>query len=411
MSRRPGIAGWKPLLLAALLVPVLAVNGACDFGRGQPAVPSKPPTRYLDNPLANKSLVEQAETEVEPYVEERAALQLLNEARGRAGLAPLGSVDESSAAAQNHADYLWLNPAGSGLSAHVEEEGRAGFTGRTLAARLSSAGLSLVDTPPLAEVVAWHPRSTSAMAHWLESAYHRLALLSPAATAAGYGHVTLDGRSVNVMDLVRDAAGDGSRPVVVFPAPGDTGVPASWDGIETPAPPAPAGGFPSGPIISVASRPGVALAITEHTLRSEAGEPIAHMLVTGDDDGVLAGWSAALLYADEPLLPGATYEVHVEGTVDGEPFSKTWSFETARGRDDCRPGFDTCGPGRACYGLAAPFRCRFEGILPEGAPCETLNACEPGTTCSNGRCQAFCSSGGALHGGLSGTTPDCVPTF
>lgn len=346
------------------------------------------------SPTPDSSLVGPAEDSIVPDGEADTAVAYLNRIRTEMGLAPVRLDETLAESSQGHAEYLWLNPVEeTGLSAHREQEGQAGFQGATIMDRVRAAGVDMTGGKTVAEVVAWHPRSTSAVVDWLETAYHRLPLLNPQLVAIGYGHIVADGRNANVMNLMGDTSTQSSvPPIVTYPLPDATDVAASWNGIEVPAPPAPTTGFPSGPVISLSTRPGADLQITTHTLTDEDGHEIAHVLATPNDDPNLNGSGALLLYANDPLESGAIYRVRLAGTIDGSSFERAWSFETAPSRDDCFPTDGACGPGRACYHTHAPLKCQFEGILPERSPCESVNDCSPGLTCHRGACQPYCST-------------------
>lgn len=362
------------------------------------------------DPAPDQALATAAEASVDADDETDEAVAFLNGLRARAGLASVQMDTAATQGAQWHADYLWLNrDVETSLSAHEEDGALAGFSGVHYWERLEAAGVDLAVQPALGEVIATHPRAVSAVQHWMETAYHRLPLLAPEATAVGYGHVVSAGYATNVMDLVaRPASESRWPPIVLYPPPEESGVRPWWDGLESPRPPAPPGGFPSGPVISVSSLHGVEIAVDEHTLQSADGVSIPHVFLTAENDPNLDRASAVVLYANAPLAPGKRYVVHVAGTAGGVGFDETWSFETTPHDLDCRPGAARCGPGRGCYHLTDPLTCEFEGVLPERAPCLHANDCADGLTCFRGACQAYCALDSEDAGGLSPCADRCA---
>lgn len=392
------------VFLASCSLPAVDLGAITDTGGGA----GQDTLAGSASPAPDPQLVESAESGVASDAERDAALAYLNDVRATLGLAPLGADAAADRAARAHADYLWRNVGvDTGLTAHEEVEGLPGFTGVHYWDRLAVAGLVLEDCPALGEVVATHPRAVSAVVHWLETAYHRLPLVAPEAGSAGYGHVIADGRAANVMVVVgRPEAASDYPPLVAFPPPDSVGVPTKWDGMEAPQPPAPSGGWPSGPVLSLSTSLGTPIVVDEHTIREVDGAEIAHTLLTPESDANLARASAVVLYPSRPLARGTRYVVRVTGSVGTLPFSRTWGFETAAEAEDCQPGEDDCTAGRACYHLVPPFTCEYEGVLPERAPCAHANDCAPGLTCFRGACQPYCLPGEA-QGGV-GACRDCT---
>lgn len=118
-------------------------------------------------------------------------------------------------------------------------------------------------------------------------------------------------------------AGDADAPastLVVYPYDGQTGVPLSFSGAESPAPPAPPAGWPSGYPIVVYLRGEVStISVTDTT----TGAVLPTQVVPKQS------WqpNAVFFYTDTPFAPATTYEVEVSGN-NGADFTKTWSFTT-----------------------------------------------------------------------------------
>ena len=367
------------------LLVVTLISTACDwFAVEQPvtaALHADP-----DGPLPDASLVEAAEAAIEPAAEERAALVALNQVREGLGLGPLVVREAVSDAAQNHAEYLWRNVPLS-LSAHAEDPGLPGFTGAYVAARLEAAGVDLDAVRPVGEVVEWQRRSVSGVGSWLETVYHRLPLLRPEATSVGYGHVLADGLAINVLELMADAGDVASSVLVPYPPPEATNVSVAWDGVESPQPPAPSGGYPSGPVVTLSAALGTRVRLFESALTDDTGDAVPHVVLVADDDdthphGHRKLHSAVALYAEAPLRPDSRYHVRFRIAVGDEPArDEAWRFTTGSALETCTPGDSSCGLGEACYAAASLRRCAFEGVLPERAACTGLSDCGPGLAC------------------------------
>jgi len=422
MTRRtPLDAPLRPFpALLVVLFPLLVSGAGCEWlFAGPPDAVTPDPRRSSADPGVSRpdpSLVAVAEAAIEPLAEEQAALDLVNRVRADLGLRVLTVGEAVSDAAQNHADYLWLNMP-LAHSPHAEDPALPGYTGTAPDARLAAAGVDLAAATPLGEVIAWQPRSVAGVAVWLETVYHRLPLLRPEATAIGYGHVLADGLAINVMEIVTPAERAAAPTQLVrYPGPGATGVALSWDGAESPAPPAPPGGFDSGPVVTLSAALGVSLRLHEVTLSGPAGESLPLVvLVARDDDVAPAAYhrdlaSAIAFYAHEPLRPELRYDVRLVVSVNGAaPQVEAWSFTTGPAPDACTPGGDDCGLGRSCYAADQLRQCRFGGVLPERAPCTGLADCAPGLACAYDArladlgaasqvCVPYCTGGTSLPG-------------
>lgn len=323
--------------------------------------------------------------------EQVAAAEWINWSRAAVSLPALGSDPILTAAAQAHADYITAHTPSydAGLSLHAEVAGTDGFTGATWVDRAAHAGW---EGPILGEVIAYQPLAVASVWQWMNSLYHRLPLLGPAASSLGYGSshqgdvwigVVEVGRRENVPDRL---AG--------WPPQDAEDVPVSWDGFEVPQPPAPAAGFPSGPMLTVQGLPGDEIRLTSHVLLDPQGTKIPHIALDGTTDALLKDHGAVALYAEAPLEPGVTYHARVDGVRDGQTFTWEWRF-TTRTVAGCSPTLQDCPPGRGCYADASGARCAWHGPIPEGGSCTWQNDCLPGTACQEGVCRRFCDVEGS----------------
>jgi hypothetical protein len=219
------------------------------------------------------------------------------------------------AAAQNHANYDSYNR----VLGHYETAGLPYYTGYAPRDRVLAAGLSATF---VSEVATSFSGGLNGVRQLWDAPYHRLGLMHPNATLIGWGHSDM-GTASTVGDIVYDFA---RHPVdfVRSPANGQTGIPSSWNGHESPNP------LPSGATTPV-------------------GYPIMLVYSSGQtvdmrSAAVLApnGTSLPLYYApqqferdyqvvipQQPLQNGTTYHVRFDVTVNGVATTNEWSFTTS----------------------------------------------------------------------------------
>jgi uncharacterized protein YkwD len=377
------------------MAPLLAAPLACESGEVRDAryeapviadSDESPPSVSSTTPLTLGS----APFDATPAQKE--ALYWVNTYRSRAGLQPVHQLGTLNRAAVAHAAYVLSNPdlyEGGGMSVHEQKPGRPAYTGERFWDRLSGAGYS---GEAFREVIAYQASPAAAVAHWLETVYHRLPLLHPESTHVGYGDSSASGEYVNVLDLGTDPKKVAEVPTgVVWPPEGAADVQLSWDGAETPAPPAPPAGFPSGPVITLQFADRANFVVHRTTIRDVAEDiALGHVRLSAETDPNLGGDAAVVMYTHTPLLPGRTYKVVVEGKLDGTEFLRGWTFKT-RESASCDLAKQDCPVGKACYATLETNVCAWAGIQAEGAACEFQNDCAAGFTCIDKTCKAFCA--------------------
>lgn len=316
----------------------------------------------------------------------------VNTFRQRAGLGPVDQLMALNDASAAHSKYVLVNPDvydELGLSVHEELEGREAFFGKRFWDRMKRAGY---DGDAFREVIAYQAHPAAAVAHWMETVYHRLPLLHPSARHLGYAEAHLGDARINVLDI---GSGNGATPTipggVVWPPDGATNVPTSWDGLESPQPAAPPAGYPSGPVVTLTFGLDSEFEILDHSIRRYGQEEeVPHVFLSPANDPNLEGESSIALYAHTPLGSGVTYEVRVKGVVDGAPFERRWTFAT-RPNDGCNLLAQDCGVGKACYGTSDQEAvCAWSGAQFEGTTCGYQNDCSAGFTCVASVCRAYC---------------------
>ena len=270
------------------------------------------------------------------------ALQAVNEYRAQVSLPLVDEHDKLNAAAQSHAVFLVKNCqkyAQTGLSPHQQSPDWEGFTGKLPWDRTKYFGYD--ESYAIAEVIAFVNNPDQAVKGWIDTLYHRLPLLDPGLVEIGYGNAATGSakcaQSISRADVMDVAIGPVSDDViVVYPPDGAKGVPRSFDGFESPQPPAPPNGFPSGYIITVQFSKKLGIKVLGHELVDENGRKLEHLFVApfGDPENDVLKDPNAMgdlylsMYAYDPLEATTTYTVRIELERGGKPLTLEWSFTT-----------------------------------------------------------------------------------
>lgn len=269
--------------------------------------------------------------------EQIAALEQLNRFRNALGLPPADQDESLNAAAQAHAEYIVKNCdryASSGLSPHSEDPSWEGFTGTAPWDRMKHFGYT---APKMGEVIAFVADPLQAVTGWMDTLYHRLPLIDPATREIGYG-LAVKGACpgqfsrVDVMDIGQDS--NAPDVVVLYPPPDARPVRSSFDGAESPQPPKPPNGYPSGYIITVQFGARIGFKVLSHRLLEEGYREVPHIFLAPYSDpanGITRdeysdNWIA--LYAHSPLKKGTLYTVVIDLERGGKPMHLQWSFTT-----------------------------------------------------------------------------------
>lgn len=253
------------------------------------------------------------------------ALERVNWYRDQIGVPTVDMLASLNAMATDHCACYAKNISEykkTGMSPHDEDPSWEEPCYGDLGKRAAAHGVSLGGG--VSEVMAFMNSPAKAVDGWIATLYHRLPLTDPGTKAIGYGGAA-------ACDTINSSGGGSSSDwEVVYPYDGQEGVDLSWDGAESPQPPPPKSGYPSGPIITIQFGSGVTFTMQSSELLDEAGDAVPHTLLTPKNDPNLAGSPAASLYADSPLKPETAYTVKLTGTRVNKPWSKTWSFRTGK---------------------------------------------------------------------------------
>jgi len=260
-----------------------------------------------------------------------AAFNLLNQQRQQCGLPAVQENTALDQAAQSHAQYLATN----NVMTDTEVSGNPGFTGVTYTDRnvhfgysqsLYSSGVSggYYTNAKLTEA----QYGQQLVYGWLSGVYH-IAIGAWPITAVGIGDVETSyagfpqvwaSMSIgNLQPLTHSAP-------LTFPCQGTTGVAYRSSG-ETPEPPNTSGAW--GTPVAVVGNPQDTIVTQSGTMTDTSGTVITlQVLDSSKDPNKLLPANEGVAYSATPLSPNASYAVSLTGTINGTPFSRTFTFTT-----------------------------------------------------------------------------------
>jgi uncharacterized protein YkwD len=258
--------------------------------------------------------------------EQEQALARINSYRARAAVPPLALNESLNQAASAHANYFVINAGDlGGISPHSEIEGKPGFTGVSSWDRAQRFGYPSVGR--WRENMHYLANPVAAVDDWMNSVFHRFAVLDPNLREMGFAVAAGNGRKVDVLDTAAPVYTENASAVVVYPAPNQTDVPLAFDGRESPDPLLGAA-YPTGyPITAMFG--GGNVQIAEALLRDFRGNPVdSYVLYPGS--GMMD--NSVAVVAKQPLRAAEKYTVSLSGTTAGTAFSRNWSFTTTVAR-------------------------------------------------------------------------------
>jgi hypothetical protein len=247
------------------------------------------------------------------------AIEEVNRVRKTVGLGCITLQPSINEAARRHCEYYVNNSGKCTSKPHREMAECRNFTAETFSDRM---GMMSYKGHPRFEVMAYVGHGRTAVGQWLDSVWHRIPITSPDVDEAGYGK---SGRC-DTMDFGL-STGSSEPKNLVYPFDGQADVPRSFSGRESPEPPAPPEGWPSGYPVSL-NAPG--LNVREHTIVVDGGtENIPHIFMApGDARAHDLLVDEYFLYTHRPLAPKTRYRVRVAGDQNGKPIVFEWTFTT-----------------------------------------------------------------------------------
>src|SRR5437763_5421624 len=242
-------------------------------------------------------------------------LALQNQMRFAIGAPTLAADPRVVLAAQNHANYNAANHTGG----HFETAGLPYYTGYGPRDRVIAAGLT---TPFVSEVAMGGADALAGVRQLWDAPYHRLGLMHPSASSVGWGHADLGG-SATVADLTYDF-GIRSVDYVRSPANGQTNIPTSWNGGESPSPlPAGVSGPVGYPIMVVYSGgQNVTMRAAEIVAPGGTRVPIYYAAQQFEYD-------YQVIIPQRPLVANTTYHVRFDINVSSVMVTNEWDFSTS----------------------------------------------------------------------------------
>jgi uncharacterized protein YkwD len=247
------------------------------------------------------------------------AMEEVNRVRRAGGLGCVAHSPEIAFAAERHCQYYVNNTGRCTAKPHREVSECKSYMAETFSDRLQMASYA---GSPRFEVMAYVGHGQVSVGQWLDSVWHRIPILSPDVDQAGYGQ---SGRC-DTMDFGNSTETSVMKNLV-YPFDGQQGVPVSFSGRESPEPPAPPHGWPSGYPITLYA---VGMTVDHHSITVDGSDkPLAHtFLAPGDARAFGLLVDEFFLYTDKPLASKTRYRVRLTGTQNGAPAAFEWTFTT-----------------------------------------------------------------------------------
>ncbi|MHB8571812.1 MAG: hypothetical protein ACYDAY_02490 [Candidatus Dormibacteria bacterium] len=257
------------------------------------------------------------------------AIARANQARVTAGLPPLTELSALDQSTEAHAFYYLFNSADAStrdLGIHLEEARLPGFTGAQVYEREQHFGYA----PARAgEDITHAGNPEQSISDWVDSVYHRFPIMAPETVTVGYTAAAIADLPIEVMDFGMGPSVRGSDQVVVYPADGQTGVSRCFTGNELPDPTPEATRdhlYPVGYPVTATFPASAAVTISSGGLSDKTGAEVPSWQLAPGTGYMGSNWA---LLARAELAAGATYTVHLAGSIDGRAFTRQWSFTTA----------------------------------------------------------------------------------
>jgi len=275
-----------------------------------------------------------------------SVLTEVNASRAVASVAAVVQDPALDLAAQAHAEYLVANGAlwGSGLSAHDERADLPGFYAVKPSDRVWKAGFAhtkvmeevlRLQTPAVVLSSPW--TAEQIVAGWVDAPLHRRGVLDQSVLQVGFGYATDGEYHAYVLESAQDhLITPHLSAVQPYPADGQSDVPLSWVGGESPEP-FPGLDYPCGYPITVFPIHGGSEFLSASLALTRAADGAAVEVVQSPARNIAFAPVA-------PLEPGVayrasfTYSMQNEYTLVPSPGSLVWTF-TAAG--DPSPGTTT----------------------------------------------------------------------
>lgn len=267
---------------------------------------------------------------------------VLSQVNGYRALASAPAVTEDLSldiAALAHAEYLVANGSlwGGGFSAHSERADLPGFYAVSSSDRVLKAGFAHFKvmeevfrghTPAVVASSPW--TAAEIVAGWVDAPLHRRGVLDQSVSQVGFGYATDGVYHAYVLESAQDhLATSHPSDVQPYPANGQTDVPLSWSGGESPEP-FPGLDYPTGYPLTVFPIHGGStfLSASLDLTRADDGAPVT---VVQSPTRNIAFAPVAPLEAGVTYRVSFTYSMQNEYTLERSPGALVWTFTAATG--------------------------------------------------------------------------------
>lgn len=321
------------------LAAALAVT-ACGGGGGGGGVDNQNPSSPVPAPATSVPANSTLPAMTYAADSAKAAIfQEINAYRTKCGFPALRQNTILDKAAQNHADYMIANGR---TVTDTETRGNPGFTGITGLDRAIAQGWPAAIGVGAANagatwtnaILTQEQYGQSIVTAWASGVYHQGVIATAGALlGVGVAQAQLNGfpQILGGVEYAYDAPTPSNITtpgnVLTFPCQGTTNVPFKSMG-EIPAPPATNGAF--GTPITVSGNPGDRVIVTAATLIAAGSGTVIdlHVLNSGTDPERIVQSFQSVAYPTSPLQPNTVYSVAISGSINGTPFSRSFTFTT-----------------------------------------------------------------------------------
>jgi len=335
---------WSNFLAAFAAAMILA---ACGGGGGSSdPQPTPDPVPVPDS----ADIVTEVPTPTYPVNGAQATVfNQINALRAKVGSGLLAQDAALDKAAEAHFNYIVLN---GWLDTHFENPALSGFTGVDPSERAMNAGYAGGASEVMAGALGAN-RADTCVPTWANSVYHMFALFAPDRDLGiGAGDIPRVGPMQNdyietycVLDISKKSQARSQRPVagtvLTYPYDRQTSVPVLFlnrNEIPQPLPELDGVGQPIAASFATQTSPHPKVTVTSYTVTAQGAGSVAAKVLAAPSVSIAAGVDAVaddqvwpemvFLVPVSPLTPDTTYAVVFEGTVDGKPVRKSWSFTT-----------------------------------------------------------------------------------
>lgn len=252
------------------------------------------------------------------------ALDDVNAVRASAGLPPVRRDAHLDASARSHSYYWFFNNLSTtvtGLGIHQETAGLPGYSGQFPWTRAVHFGYP---NQRIGEDIDHRGDPVKAVDEWVDSVFHRFAILRPDLVAIGYGEARL-GPELEIEDMEFGFTGAAAGAPAAYPGAGTTNVTAIFVDNELPDPVPPGKPRTTGTPVTVTFPEVDSVNVSTFTLTDSQG----HVLATYSGAPSAETENSAWILPVQPLAAASTYTAHIVATVNGSAYDRSWSFTTA----------------------------------------------------------------------------------